>query len=93
MMAMPNQREGRKPRVRTRESEKRVETTGSRKWTPKTALKSRCPNCRRRFYLNPAKPKNKFCSPNCRKRAWEKKQIIQLLITVLNESIQKLGKS
>jgi len=89
-MTLPKTQEGPKSRVRTREFEKRVGSRASRKWTPKTALKSHCLNCGRRFYLNPARPKNRFCSPNCRKRAWEKKQIIGLLISVLKKTLSKL---
>jgi hypothetical protein len=50
-----------------------------------------CPGCGVRFV--PARSWQKFHSENCRKRTWEKKRIIGLLISVLEESLERLGEA
>jgi len=48
----------------------------------------RCAGCGQLFA--PARSWSKFCSDNCRKRAWDKKKILDLLVAALNEAIEKL---
>lgn len=60
---------------------------------PKLSVRTRkCKNCGVRFTLNPSRPKMAYCSNNCRKRAWDKKQAIILLRSILEEVMERLGK-
>jgi len=47
-----------------------------------------CINCQDKFA--PKRKKQKFCSPNCRKRFWERKKILKTLISALNEFVAYL---
>jgi len=48
----------------------------------------KCHNCNKRF--NKKQKEQIFCSSNCRKRFWDKKKVIELLISILQESLGKL---
>jgi len=47
-----------------------------------------CLNCGLRF--NPKRKLQMYCSPSCRKRAWDKKQVIKLLVSILEDAIKNL---
>lgn len=47
-----------------------------------------CVGCGQPFA--PARPWQKFHSDSCRKRAWDKKRILELLVAALNETIERL---
>jgi len=53
--------------------------------------KRRCAHCGAKF--EPKREKQFFCSDNCRKRAWDKKRIIDLLISILREVMERLGEA
>jgi len=86
-------RQGRFRGVRTPVIRKRVSQAREGKPARETGAKSICPNCRKRFKQNPNQARHEFCSPNCRKRAWEKKRIIGLLISTLKEVMERLGEA
>lgn len=52
------------------------------------ALPAVCPGCGNAF--NPSRSWSKYCSENCRKRAWDKQQIIRTLVEALNRVIEEL---
>jgi len=47
-----------------------------------------CANCGAAF--RPVRTKQKYCSENCKRRAWDKRQIIRTLIEALTRLIDEL---
>jgi len=56
------------------------------------AKKPLCMFCGREYEKNPKQAHHDYCSPNCRKRAWDKKKMIENRRISFNEFIDKLMK-
>jgi hypothetical protein len=57
--------------------------------TPLLEKYALCPVCGRSFNL--ARSTHKFCSPSCRKRAWDRKQILTIVVESLKKTIAELS--
>jgi len=56
----------------------------------KPAETAKCRFCGREYEIAPRRSSQFYCSDNCRKRAWDRKQIIGILIEALNRLIAEL---
>lgn len=82
-------REGRFHGVRTPDRKKSALPTGSGRVGSPKPIKARCRRCRKFYYKNPNQAKHEYCSDNCRKRAYDERRIIRILIKALTELVEK----
>jgi hypothetical protein len=84
---------GQKLAVRTPDRADKDLRVGKVKSTAKMVLNSRCAywRCRKPFNRNPHQKNHDYCSPNCRKRAWDEKHILRLAIAGLIMALEDKG--
>lgn len=76
--------------VRTPDLRKRARVARKRRSAPQKPLRATCRKCGKRFFQNPKQASHKFCSATCRKRAWEEKRAMELLISALKKTLEKM---